>query len=57
MDLKFDLKEGLKAKDPKTWVLVGSGLILVALLAKFILIVGLVIIGVVAYNQYKEKKK
>jgi hypothetical protein len=57
MDIQGELKKGLKKKDPKIWLLIGIVLVIIALMAKLILIAGLVIILVVAYTWYKSQKK
>ncbi len=57
MDIQGELKKGLKKKYPKIWFLVGIALVLIALMAKLILIAGLIIIVVVVYTWYKAQKK
>jgi fumarate reductase subunit D len=53
----IDFKKGLREKDPKIWLIFGAILIIIALMAKLLLIAGLVIILAVAYTWYIKQKK
>jgi uncharacterized membrane protein len=57
MDIQKDFKKGLKERDPRIWLILGAVLIVIALMAKLLLIAGLVIVLAVAYTWYVKQKK